>query len=77
MPHRSDKLGRAEFHLLWLAQRGADDHGWAPVSNVVWPHLASVPADLLEREWPEGAEKGGCQLTPAGAAVLKYGSSRQ
>ena len=77
MPCRSDKLGRAEFHLLWLAQRSADDHGWAPVSNVVWPHLASVPADLLEREWPEGAEKGRCQLTPAGAAVLKYGSPRQ
>jgi hypothetical protein len=44
---------------------------------VIWPLLGIVPTDLLEREWLEGAEKGRCQLTPAGAAILKYGSPRR
>jgi len=77
MPQRSEKLDARAFHLLHLAQQGAEPDGWAPVSNVIWPLLGIVPADLLEREWLEGAEKGRCQLTPAGAAILKYGSPRR
>ena len=71
MPQHSEKLDAKAFHLLHLAQRGAKADGWAPVSNVIWPLLEIVPTDLLEREWLEGAEKGRCQLIPAGAAVLK------
>jgi len=31
-------------------------------------------AEVLEREWPEGAKKGRWRLTGAGGVVLKYGS---
>jgi hypothetical protein len=77
MPQHSEKLDAKAFHLPYLAQQGAGPDGWAPVSTVIWPLLGIVPADLLEREWLEGAEKGRCQLIPAGAAVLKCGSPRR
>jgi len=67
------QLGVNERHLLRLASQGADEDGWATVSRIVWPLLAKVPEELLEREWLEGAEKGRCRLTDRGEAVLIWG----
>lgn len=67
------QLGPSERHLLRLAEKGAGEDGWAPVSNLIWPLLAKVPEELMEREWPEGAEKGRCRLTDRGEAVLVWG----
>lgn len=66
-------LNTNQRHLLRLAKIGAAEDGWAPVSNVVWPLLAQVPERLMEREWPEGAEKGRCRLTKDGEAVVEFG----
>lgn len=65
------KLTSGQTHMLRLAMKGAKEDGWAPVSKVVWPLLADIPTDLLEREQ---AEDGGgrARLTDTGAAVLLY-----
>jgi hypothetical protein len=65
-------LNASQKHLLRLAKNGAGEDGWTPVSNLIWPLLAQVPDRLLDREWPEGAEKGRCRLTADGEAIVEF-----
>ena len=44
------KLDHGTIHLMRLVEQGKKDDGWAPVSKVVYPLLADVPAELVDRE---------------------------
>lgn len=64
------KLDLGQTHLLRLADKGADAEGWAKVSEALWPLLAGVPDELLERS-DDGTAKR-VRLTEAGRIVLEY-----
>jgi hypothetical protein len=63
-------LDLGAMHILNLAKKEAKEDGWARVSDVVWPLLEKVPAELLDRE-PD-ANGGRCRLTHDGQVVLKW-----
>ncbi len=69
------KLDAGQQHFLRLARMGmaSGADGWAKVSKVVWPLMATMPEDLLERE-PFEDGSGRCRLTDRGEAVLDYSS---
>lgn len=59
-------------HLLRLVRKGMTEHdGWAPVSAVVWPLVAALPDDLVERE-PGDEGAGRVRLTPEGDTVMAW-----
>lgn len=63
------KLDHGQKHLMRLCAQGKKEDGWAPVSKVVWPLLADIPTELVEREqFADGA--GRAKLTTAGETVL-------
>jgi hypothetical protein len=65
------KLTPAQRHLFTLAKRDATSDGWTPVSAIVWPYVAAIPDDLLEKR--EGSEgRVDVRLTPEGRAILRY-----
>lgn len=59
-------------HILRLAERDADTDGWAKVSSVLWPIIAKLPNDLVERRAADDGS-GHVRLTPGGQAVIMYG----
>jgi hypothetical protein len=65
------KLDAGQKHLLRLTAKGASENGgWAPVSKLVWPLIAALPNDLIEKQ--PAAEGGLARLTEAGETVLFY-----
>ena len=64
------KLDSGNLHLLRLAMREADADGWAKVSRILWPVVAKLPDDLVEKR-PEG-DAGFIRLTSGGNAVANY-----
>lgn len=66
----TEKLSDAERHLLRLARRDADADGWTVVSQLIWPFVAALPDELLEKR--PGKDGGQVRLTEAGAAVITY-----
>lgn len=64
------KLDEGTKRLLMLAIRDADWSGWANVSKVVWPAIAAVPDEILEKR-PD-ANGGSVRITRVGEAVLRY-----
>jgi hypothetical protein len=68
---RTSRLDADQLRLLRLARKGALADGWAPVSKLVFPLLANVPVELLERE--QSADGSGrCRLTVDGRIVLTW-----
>lgn len=60
-----------DIDILRLAMRSPQDlEGWAEVSERVWPLVADVPDDVLEKRPAEGC--GQIRLTPAAHIVLRY-----
>lgn len=57
-------------HILRLSKRGANDAGWAPVSKPVWPLLADIPDELLEKAPSDSG--GHVRLTTKGKTILDY-----
>lgn len=71
--HRaSATISAGEASLLKLVRKGMDKHGgWATVSPIVWPAIASLPDELVERrQYEDGGGK--CSLTVRGALLLEY-----
>jgi hypothetical protein len=65
------KLNAGQLRLLVLTAKGASGpDGWTSVSEVVWPVIAALPADLVEREKLEVG--GRARLTDAGKVLLAY-----
>lgn len=63
------------FNALRLCEKGqakdGGQHGWAEVSNQVWPLVEAVPEDLMARVRDEdGGGKAG--LTAEGQTLLKW-----
>jgi hypothetical protein len=63
-------LDSGSKHILRLAVKDADAEGWATVSKVVWPLLAKIPDELLEKRPSD--DGGHVRLTDTGDAVLRY-----
>lgn len=65
------KLDGGEKHFLRLISEGQARHGgWAKVSKPLYPLVAEMPSELVEREpLPEGG--GRARLTPRGEALLE------
>lgn len=66
------KLDHGQLHIMRLAQRGKSADGWARVSALVWPLLATVPKELVELKQEPGDDGGFCKLTPEGETVLEW-----
>lgn len=66
----SKKLDMGDRHLLELAVQGEDAEGWAKVSERVWPAVANLPSELIEKEKLETG--GRVRLTEAGRTVLAW-----
>ena len=64
------KLAMGELSILRLAAKDAGADGWAHVSKIVWPLIASVPDELLEKRETETG--GDVRITEQGKIVLKY-----
>lgn len=64
------KLNDGSLHLLRLTARGAGLDGWAPVSKVVWPLIAQLPDDLVEKRPSD--DGGHARLTDRGDAIVVY-----
>jgi hypothetical protein len=64
------KLDAGKKHLMRLAVRDAGLDGWAKVSSVVWPAVASIPDELMEKRPNDNG--GHVRLTQTGVAVLEY-----
>jgi hypothetical protein len=70
MDDKTIEITSGALNLLRLAARGQAEDGWAPVSEKVWPMLALVPSQLLERERLDGG--GRCRITEHGRIMLAY-----
>ena len=57
-------------HLMRLIYIGADDTGWAPVSDAVWPLLKIIPSELAETRDCEMGKFA--RLTHDGEVVRKW-----
>jgi hypothetical protein len=58
-------------NMLSLIKRSkVDGDGWYKVSKQIWPLLAVVPDDLIERRATD--DGGFIKLTPRGHAVADY-----
>lgn len=67
------KLSFGQLHILKLCEDGADFDGWAPISKPLFPHVASLPAELLvTRKFSDGYFG---KVTDAGRLILKYCAS--
>lgn len=64
------KLDNAQLHLLRLTAKGSDAEGWAKVSGAIWPFVAKLPDDLVERRPSE--DGGHVRLTDRGEAIIMY-----
>lgn len=63
-------LDAGHRHLMNLAARDADSDGWTKVSEIVWPLVTKIPAELVElRPSDDG---GHVRLTERGHLVLMY-----
>lgn len=58
------------LNLLRLANKEAGVDGWAKVSEIVWPLIADIPDDLLEKE--KATDGGRVRLTDRGKAIAMY-----
>lgn len=67
---RATKLGDGPKHLLRLAMKEAGEDGWAKVSAGVWPLVADLPDDLVEKR--PSNDGGHIRLTSGGEAVVYY-----
>lgn len=65
-------LTSGDRNLLRLASKGAADDGWAPVSRQIWPLVAKLPDELLEKRTGRDDGGGWVRLTDAGNIVLRY-----
>ena len=64
------KLDAGQSHMLRLIVKGQDSHGWAKVSRTLWPHVSTLPSELVECR---PADVGGhVRLTDAGKAVVEW-----
>lgn len=61
-------LATEHRHFMRLARQDADPEGWAKVSEAIWPFVAKVPDDLMEKD----AAGLRVRLTGTGEAVLLY-----
>lgn len=68
--NKMSKLDAGQKHLLRLLDKDAGAGGWAPVSSLVWPFVASLPDDLVEKRPSDGG--GHARLTPSGNAIRLY-----
>jgi hypothetical protein len=64
------KLDSKDRHILSLVQKGADDEGWASVSEIVWPVVDSLSLELVEKE--KNDVGGRVRLTETGKIVLAW-----
>lgn len=64
------KIDHGDIRLLRLALKGAQSDGWAKVSKAVWPAIARLPDDLIEKRPTE--EGGHVRLTDRGDAIVTY-----
>jgi hypothetical protein len=65
------KITPNERHLMRLIVSGRDVDGWAKVSNLVAPLIASLPSELLTFERNTDGS-GRAKLTREGETVLKW-----
>ena len=61
-----------ERHILKLAARDADEHGWANVSKTTWPWVSKMPAKLVELQPSPDGNGGRVRITEAGHTVLEF-----
>lgn len=64
------KLSDGHRHMLRLALKDANCHGFASVSATVWPEILKIPDELLDKL--PGENGGHVRVTKEGKAVLKY-----
>lgn len=66
------KLDSGTLHILKLTAKDADADGWAKVSKLLWPLVARLPDDLVEKR-PSALDGGGhIRLTSDGEAIVRY-----
>lgn len=64
------KLDSGTLRILRLTERGAAADGWAKVSQQVWPLVATLPDDLVEKRPSE--DGGHIRLTEGGKLIVHY-----
>lgn len=64
------KLNSGEKHIIELIDRDADADGWAPVSDVLYPHLSkNIPEELVIFDGEAGGYRA--RLTDEGKNIIK------
>ncbi len=64
------KLDAGQKHMLTLIVKGADQEGWAPVSQAVFPLLQKIPAELIQTEAIGTDWRGRVRLTEKGQHLI-------
>lgn len=68
---RKKKLTTAQLRLLHLVKRDEGSYGWVNVSDLVWPLVQKLPADLVELG-DATYRVYRVRLTEGGKAIVKY-----